>query len=92
MKTNKICFTAHTVAITTTLRFDEMAVLQELLQLGAMEAAESGNAGRVMDITTLADNFGIEVDVDIEPPTPEAEVLGNDSGEEETYLPDGAKS
>lgn len=90
MNTNKICFSSKLVTITAEVSFDDMGALQELLQLGAMEAADKGEAEKTTSIIALADNFGIDIDIEIT--GTEAEVAGNDPLADEDYLPDASKS
>lgn len=59
-----INFTNQTVSINTVLSFGRMSTLQELLEMAAMEAGEASDAGKTVAIASLADSFGIVLDVD----------------------------
>ena len=73
-------YTNQTVSINTTLSFDQMGALQDLLQMAAMEAAEgSGDLSKAVAISRLADSFGIDLDVDtMDPPAAGLDNEGND--------------
>jgi len=62
----KVSFAERTVSINTTLSFDQMAIIEDLLATASMEAVEGSNAGKTVDLSALAETFGIDIDIDIE--------------------------
>jgi len=91
----KINFSNQTVSISTSMSFASMAALEDLLQTGVMEAVEAGDGLKTTAICLLADDFGIDLDVELIEAPGAGGALGNDpegSEEKETYLPDIATS
>ncbi len=57
-------YTNQTVSINTTLSFDQMRTLQELLEMAAMESVESGDALKSHALRDLANGLDIDLDID----------------------------
>ena len=85
----KINFSNQTVSIAAALSFTSMAALEDLLQTGAMEAVEAGDAEKATAIFELAESFGIDFDdIDLVG-QPTGDILGNDQkgGEGDNGMP-----
>lgn len=61
MKTN---YTNHTATGTVSFTFAQMAVLESLLQLAAMEAVDGGDAQSTVIVCEIAEELGIDIEVD----------------------------
>ena len=85
MSTNYI---SKLVSITTTLTFDQMGTLQELLELAAMESVEGGDALKSHALCDLANALDIDLDVDSMESAETTAVVGNEGNDQDDNLPE----
>ncbi len=64
----KINFAQQVVAISTAFSFDDMKTLQVMLEGTAIEALEKEDHEALKNVKSIAEKFGIEIDLDFDTP------------------------
>lgn len=64
----KINFSQQVVAITTAFSFSDMGTLQTMLEGTAIEALEKEDHDSLKNVKSIAEKFGIEIDLDFDTP------------------------
>ena len=64
----KINFSQQTVAVITSLSFDDMKTMQIMLEGTAIEALDKEDHDALKNVKSIAEKFGIEIDLDFDTP------------------------
>ena len=64
----KINFSQKVVAIAAAFSFDDMGTLQTMLEGTAIEALEKEDQDALKNVKSIAEKFGIEIDLDFDTP------------------------